>query len=679
MSYWSDDDEDWGSPTLQQTTTKTTSKSCHRHDENFNEYQPSNSVKSGVPETISFGRGRRSDDSRKSRSYRNGRSFQENSQQYFNKTGSGEKLEMTVHPNDCGRIIGRGGSKIKEIQEKSATSIKVCKDRGDFSSVPVIINGAPEARELAKKLIEDIINSTDDRRIGSTRQNVVKENGPETNDGLTPDGFIDWDAINELSEQQTKARWANLPDVLKKFYIEDDIISDMTKSEVNQWRENNFQVSVSDLSEENRAPLNPVMTFEQAFQHYPDILTEIYKQGFKKPSPIQSQMWPIALSGYDVIGIAQTGTGKTLGFLLPAFIHIDVQKVPREKREGPSAVVLTPTRELALQIEQEIKKYSYHGIRCVCVYGGGDRRKQINQVMSGVEIIVATPGRFNDLLACEVISLKSVTFLVLDEADRMLDLGFEPQIMKILIDIRPDRQTLMTSATWPAGVRRLARSYLTNPFQVNVGSLDLAATHTVQQIIEIIDEEKKRHRLLEFINDMEANDKVLVFVGRKLTCDDVASDLCLRDIACQSIHGGREQYDREQALEDFKTGEVRILIATDVASRGLDVKDISHVFNMDFPRNTEEYVHRVGRTGRAGRTGVSLSLFTRNDWASAKPLIDILEEAQQDVPIELHEMAERYGKMKQRRGAERGNGGFRGNRQDFCGGRSRGGGRRGRW
>nr|CAB3237072.1 probable ATP-dependent RNA helicase DDX43 [Phallusia mammillata] len=576
-------------------------------------------------------------------------------------------VEMQVHPRDVGRIIGKGGSKIREIQEASSARIKVQKDSEEYNSVPVIISGDPSTCAKAKKLIEDLLSDS-----FHTKHQFKNEDQKQTVP-VTNDGFIDWTSVNTQCKEQSIARWADLPAVVKNFYIEDDYVTDMTTKEVNKWRFENFNVAVTDLSGQNRRIINPVQTFEHAFAHYPDALAEIYKQGFTKPSPIQAQMWPIALSGFDVIGIAQTGTGKTLGFLLPAFIHIDLQPTPRAEREGPSAIVLTPTRELALQIEQEVKKYTYRGIRCVCVYGGGDRRNQIKAVMSGVEVIVATPGRFNDLLACNVICLRSVTFLVLDEADRMLDMGFEPQIMKILLDVRPDRQTLMTSATWPSGVRRLAQSYMKDPFQINVGSLDLAATHTVQQIIEIIPEEDKRHWLLEFFKTMEPEDKALVFVGKKIVCDDLSSDLCLRNILCQSIHGGREQYDREQALDDFKTGAVRILIATDVASRGLDVKDVTHVINFDFPRNTEEYVHRVGRTGRAGRTGISISLVTRSDWGSAKELIAILEEAMQDVPIELYEMSERFEAMKIRRDAERSSGrGGGGGR-----GRFRGGGRRG--
>ncbi|CAN8025743.1 unnamed protein product [Ixodes persulcatus] len=399
------------------------------------------------------------------------------------------------------------------------------------------------------------------------------------------------------------------------------------------------------------------------------------------PCPLlQSQAWPLLLQGHDLIGIAQTGTGKTLAFLLPAMIHIDSQPVPREERTGPSCLVLAPTRELAQQIEREARKYHYRGIRCVCIYGGGNRREQIQTVNLGVEIVIATPGRLNDLVMNNIIDLKYVTFLILDEADRMLDMGFEPQIKKVLLDIRPDRQTVMTSATWPEGVRRLSQQYMSSPFQVFVGSLDLAAVHTVSQTIIICDESEKRSELLGFLETMQPDDKVIVFLDKKATVDYLSSDFILAGINCQSIHGDREQCDREQALEDLRDGTVKILIATDVAARGLDIKDITHIFNYDFPRNIEEYVHRVGRTGRAGRRGESITLVTRENWRQAKELIAILEEANQEVPQELYSMATRFEAWKKKRDEERpfgdrdrngggGGGGFR----------RGGGGNRNRW
>ncbi|KAL7727709.1 hypothetical protein ACLKA6_008047 [Drosophila palustris] len=497
-------------------------------------------------------------------------------------------------------------------------------------------------------------------------------------------GKIDWDALNKASEIAQAARWAKCPPLTKNFYKECSEVANLTQTEVENMRRESNNISVSHVFEakegEELPPIpNPVWRFDQCFAEYPDLLEEIQKQGFPKPSPIQSQAWPILLKGHDMIGIAQTGTGKTLAFLLPGMIHTEYQSTPRGTRGGANVLVLAPTRELALQIEMEVKKYSFRNMKAVCVYGGGSRQMQISDVERGAEIIICTPGRLNDLVQAGVIKVSSITYLVLDEADRMLDMGFEPQIRKVLLDIRPDRQTIMTSATWPPGVRRLAQSYMKSPIQVCVGSLDLAATHSVKQVIELLEDDSDKFRTLKsFVENMTKTDKIIVFCGRKARADDVSSDLSLDGFATQCIHGNRDQSDREQAIADIKSGIVRILIATDVASRGLDIEDITHVINYDFPRNIEEYVHRVGRTGRAGRKGTSISFITREDWAMAQELINILEEADQEVPEQLRDMSRRFSAMKERRANEGGGRGFgsggRGGGGGGFGGGSRGGG-----
>lgn len=426
--------------------------------------------------------------------------------------------------------------------------------------------------EAAKSKIEELLGYNS----SSTSNNNNDDDGAD---------FIDWDQIKEEADAAQKAKWAKCPPLIKDFYKEHPDVLKFSPAQVAEYRKTNNNIVVSNFDEKSTAKImNPVMTFHQAFHPYPDIMATINKQGFPKPSPIQSQAWPYLLSGKDLIGIAQTGTGKTLAFLMPIFIHIDLQPVPRGQRGGPNALILSPTRELALQIAEEVKKYEYHGIKSVCVYGGGDRKQQMKVCTDGVEIIIATPGRLNDLIEAKCIQVESITYLVLDEADRMLDMGFEPQIRKTLLDIRPDRQTVMTSATWPPGVRRLAQSYMNDPVTVFVGSLDLAAVHSVTQKIIMIEnsenpEGEKRDILLEFFQKMEPDDKVIVFIGKKSRVDDISSDLCLQGVSCASIHGDRDQEDRENALKDLKSGEVRILLATDVASRGIDIHDITHVFN----------------------------------------------------------------------------------------------------
>ncbi|XP_071013947.1 probable ATP-dependent RNA helicase DDX43 [Oncorhynchus clarkii lewisi] len=571
-------------------------------------------------------------------------------------------VTFTVENTSIGRVIGRGGAKIRELEETSGARIKISK--GDYEG-EVHIFGSSKVQQKAREMIEELVAGDNgpggfrrepgcDGRFGGAggggrSGSIWSAAALQASLEDSPPQAIDWVSMRANRHKYEEMKWQDLPSLKKDFYFESEIVASRCEEEVKAWRKVNNDIFVDDLKEgegEKRPFPNPVVTFDEAFLHYPGIMENIVRVGFAKPTPIQSQAWPMSLKGDDLIAIAQTGTGKTLAYLLPGFIHMDGQPVKRDKQDGPGMLVLTPTRELALQIESECNKYSYKGFKCVCVYGGGDRRAQIKVISAGVDIVIATPGRLNDLQMNELINLHSITYLVLDEADRMLDMGFEPQIMKILLDVRPDRQTIMTSATWPTGVRRLAKTYLKNPMMVYVGTLDLAAVNTVQQTVLFCQDEEKKAYLFNFVHNMEPEDKVLIFVGKKIMCDDLSSDMCLRGLAVQSLHGDREQCDREEALKDFKESVVRILVATDLASRGLDVTDVTHVFNFDFPRNIEEYVHRVGRTGRAGRSGASITLVTRGDWRKAADLIPILERAGQEVPDELVLMAERYEKHK---------------------------------
>ncbi|XP_069091788.1 probable ATP-dependent RNA helicase DDX43 isoform X1 [Pleurodeles waltl] len=555
-----------------------------------------------------------------------------------------EPLCFHLDNSFIGTVIGRGGAKIRELEDSSGSKIKIV--NGEYES-EVKIFGSDDNQNKAKRLIDELVDGYGERSEKDYRfgyHEYGRGGSDNTPTSGPPKPTINWASLRENKAKYEAMKWEDLPPIEKQFYKEAQTVASLTQEEVSKWRKENNNIICNDLHEGEKRPIpNPVRTFEEAFQQYPEIIATIKKVGFQSPTPIQSQAWPIILQGIDLIGIAQTGTGKTLAYLLPGFIHLDSQPIPKAERGGPGMLVLAPTRELALQVEAECAKYTYKGTKSICIYGGGDRKGQISVVTKGVDIVIATPGRLNDLQMNNFVNLKSITYLVLDEADRMLDMGFEPQIMKILIDIRPDRQTIMTSATWPDGVRRLAKSYLKNPMMVYVGTLDLAAVNTVGQNIIVIPEEEKRAYILHFIDSLKPDDKVIIFVGKKLVADDLSSDFSLQGIPVQSLHGNREQCDREQALDDFKKGKVRILVATDLASRGLDVEDVTHVFNFDFPRNIEEYVHRIGRTGRAGkkkytfyvrtlsRTGESITLVTRKDWRVAAELINILERANQET------------------------------------------------
>merc|ERR1719181_740779 len=404
---------------------------------------------------------------------------------------------------------------------------------------------------------------------------------------------------------------------------------------------------------------------------FPDyVMDSINRAGFKEPSAIQAQGWPVALSGRDMIGVAETGSGKTLAFLLPGIVHINAQPELR-RGDGPIMLVLAPTRELAMQIQKECDKFgSSSRIRNTCLYGGVPKRQQMMDLRDGREIVIATPGRLIDLISMGVLNLKRVTYLCLDEADRMLDMGFEDQVRKIIGQIRPDRQTLFFSATWPKTVERMARDFCREkPVHINVGTLDLKANHRITQHVEVFTSysarNDKQRRLGELMKQLMDGRKIIIFSDTKRGCDDLTRNMRMEGFPALSIHGDKEQRERDWVLSEFRSGKNPILIATDVAARGLDVKDIKCVVNYDMPNNIEDYVHRIGRTGRAGATGSAYTFFTSGNGRMAKDLVDILTKANQQVPAELHNLAQNSYS-----GGGRGKGGGKGfGRGGFGGGK----------
>ncbi|KAL8631230.1 hypothetical protein Q9189_003075 [Teloschistes chrysophthalmus] len=431
---------------------------------------------------------------------------------------------------------------------------------------------------------------------------------------------------------------ATLPKFEKSFYKEDHAVSSRSERDVDAFRK------AKEISIQGKQVPRPVETFDEAgFPKY--VMDEVKAQGFPHPTAIQSQGWPMALSGRDVVGIAETGSGKTLTYCLPAIVHINAQPL-LAPGDGPIVLVLAPTRELAVQIQQEVAKFGKSSrIRNTCVYGGVPKGQQIRDLSRGVEVCIATPGRLIDMLESGKTNLRRVTYLVLDEADRMLDMGFEPQIRKIIGQIRPDRQTCMWSATWPKDVRQLASDYLRDYIQVNIGSMDLSANHRITQIVEIVSEFDKRDRMtkhLERIMDADKDAKILLFTGTKRVADEITRFLRQDGWPALSIHGDKQQNERDWVLNEFKTGKSPIMVATDVASRGIDVKNITHVLNYDYPNNSEDYVHRIGRTGRAGSKGTAITLFTTENSKQARDLVAVLTESKQQIDPKLSEMA-RYG------------------------------------
>ncbi|RUS73987.1 hypothetical protein EGW08_018255, partial [Elysia chlorotica] len=369
---------------------------------------------------------------------------------------------------------------------------------------------------------------------------------------------------------------------------------------------------------------------------------KIYYAPFRKSFYVEGI--PAVMSGRDIIGIAKTGSGKTLAFVLPMIRHI-MDQPPLEEGDGPIAILMIPTRELALQITTECKKFTKaHGLKVVCVYGGTGISEQIAELKRGCEIIVCTPGRMIDMLTANngmVTNLRRVTYIVLDEADRMFDMGFEPQVMKIIDNVRPDRQTVMFSATFPRQMEALARRILNKPIEVQVGGRSVVCKDVTQNVI-VLEEDKKFFKLLELLGIYSSQGSVLVFVDKQEHADDLMKDLLKHSYTCLSLHGGIDQYDRDSIIHDFKSGTIKLMVATSVAARGLDVKELILVVNFDCPNHYEDYVHRCGRTGRAGNRGFAYTFVTSEQGRYVNDIIKALELSGSPVPDELTKLFEVY-------------------------------------
>lgn len=429
----------------------------------------------------------------------------------------------------------------------------------------------------------------------------------------------------------------------KSFYFEPSELAEMTEEDVA-----NLRLELDGIKIRGVDAPKPVQKWSQCGLGVQS-LEVIQKLGYEKPSAIQTQAIPSIMSGRDVIGVAKTGSGKTIAFLLPMFRHIKDQR-PLDSLDGPVGLIMTPTRELATQIHKECKPFlKALNLRAVCAYGGAPIKDQIADLKRGAEIIVCTPGRMIDLLAANsgrVTNLRRVTYVVLDEADRMFDMGFEPQVMKILANIRPDRQTVLFSATFPRQMESLARKTLAKPVEIVVGGRSVVAPE-ITQLVEVRTEEKKFIRLLELLGELyneakNEDDRALVFVDRQESADGLLGDLMRKGYPCQSIHGGKDQIDRDSTIKDFKDGVIPIMIATSVAARGLDVKQLKLVVNYDAPNHLEDYVHRAGRTGRAGNTGTAVTFITPDQDRYSLDIAKALRQSGQEVPDELQNLVNNF-------------------------------------
>ncbi|RFU79673.1 atp-dependent rna helicase dbp3 [Trichoderma arundinaceum] len=427
-------------------------------------------------------------------------------------------------------------------------------------------------------------------------------------------------------------------------YIQTMSLSNVPQSEIDDYLSKN-EIVITD-SRNTTGKLRPVTEFH----HLPS--TNLLEKkpspfaNFKAPTPIQAASWPSTLSGRDVVGVAETGSGKTMAFALPCIEAISIIG-----KKGVKAVVVSPTRELAMQTHEQLARLAaLLRLKCVCLYGGASKDDQRALLEKGADIIVATPGRLKDFMSDETVDLSGCRFAVLDEADRMLDKGFEEDIKLILgaCPPREERQTLMFTATWPISVQSLASTFMVDPVKITIGSrgketengsVELQANTRITQKVEVVDPRDKEFRLLQIIKQhqqgKQKDDRILVFCLYKKEATRVEGFLGRKGVRVGGIHGDLKQEQRTRSLEAFKTGKTPVLVATDVAARGLDIPEVKLVINVTFPLTIEDYVHRIGRTGRAGKTGEAITMFTVQDKAHSGSLINILKGANQPVPDEL--------------------------------------------
>lgn len=594
----------------------------------------------------------------------------------FSKNTKSKKGKLLLKkPTTQSPIIGFGEDNADENQtEKLATAIRPVKTldesllRRTVSSDMVKENGESE-----EKMEED---ENDDLDLFLLSLQNQETNKPKTlniidNDIEDPLDAAAYEGFSKTGEEAEKLlkmiHNKNRKDIpfhdfstipfIKSFYKECEFIKSLKDSDVRDLREHD---SVHIKGNQNNM-LRPILEWPQLGLPV-SIFNVLQKLKFESPTPIQCEALPHIMSGHDFIGIAETGSGKTIAFLLPLFRQLLSNPAVNTSEKNysgssPRAIILTPTRELAIQIAKTAKPFadSLNLHICKC-YGGQSISKQIADLKKHADIVIGTPGRIIDLLCTNngrILKLNGVTYLVMDEADRMFDLGFEPQIIEILKVVRPDRQNVLFSATFPPKMQTLARKMLNKPIEVSIGVKN-RVNDNIEQHFEIVDPEEKDgkfNRLLNILGNeyCEKKGKVLIFIEKQNDCDNMVKRLLKRGYAVMSLHGGKDQSERDGTIKDFKNGVIDIIVATSVASRGLDVENLNLVINYDAPSHIEDYIHRVGRTGRGGKTGSAFTILLANEEKSAFDLVKILKNGKtvDAIPLQLAEMANNFERKLQ--------------------------------
>lgn len=428
--------------------------------------------------------------------------------------------------------------------------------------------------------------------------------------------------------------------ILKNFYKEHPETVSMTEQMSSDLR-NMFSIHVT-----GNNICKPCVSFAH-FMFDESMMDIIVQSEYTEPTDIQKQAIPEALSGRDIVALAETGGGKTGAFIWPMVVHVKNQKQYYKSGSGPVALILAPSRELAQQIYAEAKKYCRpHHIKCSLVIGGSSKGLQFKELRgSNVEAVIATPGRLIDLVKSKAMHLKNISYLVFDEADKMFDLGFEPQVRSICSNIRPDVHLLLFSATFSPKIEKLVKDYLKDPVFISIGDPKQASSNVKQHIIVLNDHSEKWDWLMNNLPCLTLKGTVLIFVSKKVDVENLVQNLHSQGFSCGGLHGDMSQQDRESVFSDYKSKKITILVSTDVAARGIDIKHISVVLNYDAAKNINSHIHRVGRTGRAKAKGDAYTLLVDEDRLAAE-LVRSFKSSSQEVPKDLLKLAMKNGRFR---------------------------------
>ncbi|KAL8852746.1 MAG: hypothetical protein Q9221_002376 [Calogaya cf. arnoldii] len=542
-----------------------------------------------------------------------GREVKEQEHDVVNGETEAGKVKKTRDPAKAAAKAAKRAEKAQLNAEKGPSPINVSVDEKKDES---LIAEEKAKRKAARKLEKEQKKASKQTTIGKVETKAISNN------------------INGESKDTTSDNPMNTD------YSENPDLTAISEKEIDAFLSTNF-ITIKDPS--SQRPLRPITKFSYLpkSSHSPTFST------FSAPTAIQASAWPFILSGRDVVGVAETGSGKTLAFGIPCIRSVSTTANTKKSQNPARAVIISPTRELAVQIHTQMQSLCTptNKIHTACVFGGVAKDPQ-RLALSTAHIIVATPGRLQDLMEEGSANLSEVKYLVLDEADRMLEKGFENEIRKIVAttpSTSQGRQTLMFTATWPESVRELAATFMKTPVHIHIGENnadgELRANTRIEQQVEVVDPRDKETRMLQIIKKYQSgkakNDRILVFCLYKKEATRVEGFLRSRGLSVAGIHGDLSQERRMAALEGFKSGACPLLVATDVAARGLDIPAVKLVLNVTFPLTVEDYVHRIGRTGRAGALGLAITLFTEHDKAQSGALINVLKAAGQLVPDEL--------------------------------------------